>query len=379
MLRDGLFSADAFVEAAKGFILLRLKPGPAESLFGITAAPMAAVADWYGRVVVPNLNLRGDMGNACNRLRDVLRQFDRKKASRPPYVVPDWAEPFMKEGGEKALAAFLEAVHPRKGGRPKRRPSFPDLVKVYRSLEKEGDRIQFCKNAITAFEGRTPSSGRTYKGYAEEVSLLEEMTYCRNDRVKFLAIPGMAKFVPLAKVGFFVKRVEEKAKDCRNPNIILCNCMAAIGEMTKRFPGLTNRRSALDYQEILKVLPVMVTVLDTEGRNNGACARTRASLEAIMESTGAPEALEAYIHNFKAPNCDNDWMRGMTEKYHQKTLPWIRERTGQSFGPDFDTWSRWFAANKNRLFFDARQKRFILNAGAAKAHRAKLAKALKKK
>ncbi|MHC4598776.1 MAG: hypothetical protein ACYS47_07210 [Planctomycetota bacterium] len=377
MLRDGLFSSKAFLEAASGFVLLRLKPGPAESLFGITAAPMAAVADWHGRVVVANLNLRGDITGACTRLKAALRNFDRKKASRPPTPVPPWARDMVKPGGEKTISTFLERVHPRRGGKARSGPSFRDLAKVYRGLEREGEIVAFCTNAFEALEGRTPAEGREYKGYADEVALLEEMAYCRNDRMKFGAIRAFGAFAPVGKIGFFATRAGKKSENCRNPNVVLCNCLTGIGLMAGRYGGVKNRRSALDHREILKVLPFMIEVLDTEGRNNGACRCARGSLETIVRTTGAPEALGAYLHNLKAPKCDSDWMRTMTDKYHAKALAWLQEATGFAFDADFDAWAKWYAACRNRLVYHAGSKRFVLDGRAAKAYRAKLARALR--
>ncbi|MHC4777772.1 MAG: hypothetical protein ACYTFG_04250, partial [Planctomycetota bacterium] len=206
MLRDGLFSADEFVKASRGFVLLRLKPGPAEALFGITAAPMAAVADWHGRVTVPNLNLRGDISGACSRLQSILKGFDFKKASRPPADLPNWGEEMVKPGGDKSVASFLEKVHPVRGGRGRARPGLRELQALFKSLEMEGQLIQFCKNTFTALKSRTPARGREYKGYEEEVALLEEMTHCRNDRIKFDAIRTMGEFGPVNRIGFFVAR-----------------------------------------------------------------------------------------------------------------------------------------------------------------------------
>jgi hypothetical protein len=173
--------------------------------------------------------------------------------------------------------------------------------------------------------------------------------------------------------------VEEKNKDCCNPNVVLCNGMSAIGVMVGRFPGVTNRRSVLDHFEILGVLPAMVHVLDTEGRNNGACGASRGSLEAIIEATGAPEALEAYLHNLKAPKCDSEWMRKHTARYHGQALAYLQEVTGRSFGTDFDTWRTWFSANEGRLVYHSGRKRFVVDPRSARAYRAHLARALRRK
>jgi hypothetical protein len=377
VLRDGLFSSKAFVEASGGFVLLRLKPGPAESFFGITAAPMAAVADWHGRVVVPNLNLRGDIEGACARLRATLGTFDVRKASRPPYRAPDWARAMMKPKGKPAVAAFLENIHPRKGGPPRIPFSLRDLADVYGALELEGEVIAFCRNLFEALKSRTPAPGRAYKGYEKETDFLETVTFCRNDRMKFEALRTYGAFAPVGRIGFFVERAKKKSENCRNPNVVLCNCLTGIGLLAGRFPGVSNRRTALEHGEILSVLPFLTEVLDTEGRNNGACRCARTALETIVRATGAPEALRAYLHNLKAPKCDSDWMRNMTKKYHAGALEWLRKTTGLDLGPDFGAWTKWYAAGRRRLAYHAGSGRFVLDARAAKAYRARIAKALR--
>jgi hypothetical protein len=351
------------VTASKGYVLLRLKPGPAESLFGITAAPNAAVADWHGRVTVSDLNLRGDVAGACARLLDVLREFDFKAATQPPFSVPIWAKALVTASGAEAMAAFLESE-------PK---AIEKLGKLLRSLDREGELIYFCDNYFAACEARTPTGGAAYPGYSAEVALVEEMTWCRNDRIKFNAIACYGRFAPLSGIAFLIERADERAKECRNPNIILCNAMTAIGDMAARFPGVSDPRTALERKMIVKTLPALVAVLDGEGRNNGACRNASRSIEIIAEKTGAPEALEAYIHNFNAPPCHSQWMIDYTARYCERALPWLRERTGLDLDADYDAWCRWFRKNKDDLFFDSERKMFVVNAKAARDFRKKLA------
>ncbi|MCU0723977.1 MAG: hypothetical protein MUC63_10260, partial [Planctomycetes bacterium] len=178
-------------------MLLRLTPGPAEALFGITAAPMAAVADGHGRVLVSDLNLRGDVRSACSELARALQAFDPRKAANPPYAPPKWAEAFVRPDGAKAMGAFLEQVHPRLGAKPSTRIPFEELKKIYPALEADGALIRFCENYFAACLERAPDPGREHKGHEEESALLEEMTFCRNDGVKFKAIDAYARFAPL--------------------------------------------------------------------------------------------------------------------------------------------------------------------------------------
>jgi hypothetical protein len=174
-----------------------------------------------------------------------------------------------------------------------------------------------------------------------------------------------------------VARAAEKEKNCRNPNVVLCNCITGIGLVARRFSGVTDKRTAKDHLEIMKILPFLTEVLDSEGRNNSACARARSSIESIVETTGAPEALEAYLHTLKAPKCDSDWMRKMTDRFHAKSLEWLKTATGQGLPVDFDAWSRWYTQNRNRLVYHVPSKRFVLDSRAAKARRSRIAKALK--
>ena len=87
---------------------------------------MAVVADWHGRVTVRRMNLRGQIPAACTLLKTTLSSFDRREASRPPYRMPDWAEPPVGKRGPEAFASLLGKIH----GSKKRR--FDDVVAVYR-------------------------------------------------------------------------------------------------------------------------------------------------------------------------------------------------------------------------------------------------------
>ncbi len=265
------------------------------------------------------------------------------------------------------MAKYLDRVHPRFGkGKPITR-GFKKLKGLYRSLDREGDLICFCSNYFAACLIRTPAAGKPYRGYSEEVDFLEELTFARNDRIKFDAINCYGRFAPIDRIAFCVKRAARRLEGCRNPNIVLCNTMSAIGAMADRFQGVSDRRTALERKTILATLPALVEVLDTEGRNNGACGRAGRSIEIIIDRTGAPEALRAYIHSFKAPRCDSPFMIDHTARYHEKALQWIRVCTGQEFGVDFDAWTGWFRKKGGSLFYDRKKKKFVVNAAAAKA------------
>ena len=92
---------------------------------------------------------------------------------------------------------------------------------MYRAIDREGEQIRFAESYIEACESRAPKSGDAPKGRAAEITLLEEMTYCLNDKIKFRAIEGYARFAPVGNVSFLVTRAEEKAKDALNPNVVL--------------------------------------------------------------------------------------------------------------------------------------------------------------
>jgi len=356
-------------------VLLRLKPGPAEAMFNITTAPNAVAADWHGRTTVTHIRLRGDIDAACRRLSGILANFDLQKAAEPPFVVPQWARPFVEPDGEQAVTSFLEAVHPIDGGRPATKPSFDQFVQVYRAIDLQYKLIPFCKNYIAACQQRTPAYGTDYPGYDREAALLKEMTFCPNDGVKFKALGGYGRFAPVADVSFFVERAKNRTKDCHNPNVLLCSTLSGIGAMAGRFPGVTDRQSALDRKAILATIPALIEVLDKEGRNNGACKRARGSLETIIEKTGAAEALEGYLHNFKAPHCNSQWMKDYTAKFHQASLDWLKARTGQDLGFDFDAWQAWFQENRQSLYYEPDQGKFVVDAEAAAAFRKRLAEA----
>ncbi|MCU0725511.1 MAG: hypothetical protein MUE73_06955 [Planctomycetes bacterium] len=359
-------------------MLLRLKPGPDESLFGITAAPTIAVADFFGRILVPNLNLRGDIPAACRRMEQALASFDAAKAARPPYGPPPFAAPLLEPDGVEAMERFLAAAHPATGGKPPRGKAFADLAEVYRSLELDGQLVRFCGNYFAAV-GRRAAHLRAGAGPDEEAALLEEMTYCRNDRVKFEAIAAFAKCAPPARASFFARRVAEKTKDCLNPNRVLCACVDGVGFMAMRLPDVTDRASAEAREAVLGALPLLVATLDAEARNNGACRMARDAAWKVALATGAPEALEAFLHALKAPGVNTEWLRDMTEKFRAETHRLLTERTGASPGDDYESFARWYAARKNTLFFDRAAGKFIESPAAAKAFRGKLAAALRER
>jgi hypothetical protein len=352
-------------------VLLRLKPGPDESLFGITAAPTIVVSDWYGRVVAADLNLRGDVPAACRRLAQALASFDAEKAARPPYAPPEGAKPLVAADGAAAMEALLASLRPAKGGKPPRGKSFAALAEVYRSLELDGELIRFCANYFAACGARAPTG-------EEETDLLAEMTYCRNDRVKFEAIAAFAKAAPPARAGFFARRVEEKAKDCLNPNRVLCASLEGVGIMAARLPPVTDRASAECRKAVVDSLPLLARAMAEEARNNAACRLARDSALKIVEATGAPEALAAAVHALESPGVTNDQVRGMTEKFAAESRERLVALTGWAdLGTDYAAWARRCEEKKDVLVYDPSAKRFVENAAAAKAFRAKLAAALR--
>jgi len=331
---------------------------------------MTAVADWHGRVIMPELNLRGDISKACERLKAASAAFDIKEASKAPFRAPLWIQPMLtEEGGAVAMRSYLEEVHPRDGQKSKAKFPFTKLVDVYCRLDTQGIIARFCKHYCAGCEYRAPKFGAYYPGYQEEVKLLEEMSYASNDSIKFLAISTYGKFAPLKKIMFLKEREEAKLKDCQNPNIILCRCANAVGDIAMRCPELENQPDAKVRLLLLKVLPWLSQVLDQEGRNNGACALASESIKEIIAVTGAPQALEAFLHNFKAPSCDSQWMVDYTDRYHENALQWIKDCTGQDFGKDFKAWKRWFDKNKSALYYEPGKMRFVIDARAARVYR----------
>lgn len=355
-------------------MLLRLTPGPAEALFGITAAPMAVIADWHGRVTRTDLNLRGDIPAACRRLRAELRGFDFKEARRPPFEVPDWAASLVQAEGRGAMLAHLEAIHPVGGSRQVERRKLERLACLYRSLDREGELLAFCANYVAACEERAPAYGERYPGHTEEAALLQEMSYCRNDKVKFDAIQCHGRFAPVGDVGFFVERARRRQEGCSNPNVVLCRCLSGIALAVERHPGPRDRDSRRDRREIMSVLPLLVEVLDTEGRNNGACTEALEAIQAIAVRAGAPEALEAWIHNFNGPTPDSEWLEDYTESFLTRTYDWLADQTAQDLGFDFDAWQRWYRENEKKLFYDGEKGRFVLDARAARIFRARVSR-----
>lgn len=99
-------------------------------------------------------------------------------------------------------------------------------------------------------------------------------------------------------------------------------------------------------------------MLDEEPRNNGACRLARDALAAMAERTGAPEALEAFIHSLGGPKPTSDFVREMADRFTAEALEWLRARTGQTFGPDAAAWRRWYEANAPRLRWDPSSGRF---------------------
>jgi hypothetical protein len=147
--------------------------------------------------------------------------------------------------------------------------------------------------------------------------------------------------------------------------------------MARRFTGVRGKSSARDCMEIVKTLPFLSEILDREGRNNSACECASGSIVAIVEATGAPEALEAYIHNFRPPSPSSDWLKKLTDRYVGRKLGWIVACTGMDIGPDFAAWQAWYRKVQSSIFWDGGGRRFVVNARAAKARRARIQKALK--
>ncbi|MEN8149443.1 MAG: hypothetical protein ABFS86_06445 [Planctomycetota bacterium] len=358
---------------AKGYTLLRLKPGPAEAEFGITAAPMAAISDWHGRVLVRRPNLRGSIPAACTLLDRHLDGFDRRAAARPPAELPEWARPLLGERGPREMLSLLTKIHGRK------KPKFGDLVKVYESLDVESRLIAFCGSYLAATAKRVPKYGTSPEGYEDEVRLLESMTFCVNDSIKFRAIDAWAEFAPVGRVAFLVSRAEKKAVSALNPNVVWCRCLGAIGKTAKRFPGARDRASVADRDALVATLPALADALRTASRNNGACRLASESIVAILEATHAPEALGAYLENFLSPGVTSDWLRDYTAKYHARCVPWVEAATGQKLGTDHAAWRKWYAAHEDDLVYSPESKRFRVDAKGAKAARKRLAKLRKKR
>jgi hypothetical protein len=362
-------------------------------MFAITTAPNATVADWHGRIVVANIYIRDDINTACERLESILEDFDYQKAAEPPFQAPEWAVAFPDPDGQAAMSQFLDVVHPLDGRLSKPGTSFEEFAAVYRSLDLESEMIQFCINYIAACQERTPGYGESYPGYEEEAALLKEMTYCRNDGVKFKAMASYGRFAPVSDVLFFSERAENRSVSCRNPNVLLCSALSGIGSMAERFPGVSDKQSAQDYQAILAAIPTLVEVLDEEGRNNSACKRARDSLSLIIKKTGSLEAFEGYLHSFNAPQCDSEWMIDLTERFHAESIRGIpvstyiilsteslqdegtepREPIGPSRSPQsYEEWQLWFQENRESLYYDSEQGGFIIDLEAASAYREKL-------
>lgn len=357
------------MKVAKDFVLIRLEPGPAEHLFGITAAPMAVIADWHGRVQQRRFNLRGEIPAACQRLRDARREFDFRAARRPPFAVPKWAEELVRPGGERAMRDLLEKVHPAaRSKRPDPR-QFEALAELFPALDREGELLTFCTNYRSACEERVPAYGETYRGYEAEVELLRAMTWSHNDRIKFEAIESFGRFAPVGDVGFLLERAERREEQCSNPNVVLCRCLSAVALAVERYPGPQEREARPDYPTIVDLLPALVEVLEREGRNNGACTYALVAIRTIAEHTGAPEALEAYLHEFRPPEPDSEWLVEHTARHLEDNLDWLQRVTREEFGPDFEAWQRWYEKNRTRLYYDAGKGRFVIDARAARAHR----------
>ena len=136
--------------------MLRLTPGPAEARFGITAAPMSAIADWQGRVTVRRIPLRGDIAAACRRLTEAERNFDRRAASRPLHPVPDWAAKLVAPEGTRAADPGQNAVIKRLYWTEENKRKAQKLVAISREL---GAQVKICvsKHARIGIDVDKPS------------------------------------------------------------------------------------------------------------------------------------------------------------------------------------------------------------------------------
>lgn len=357
---------------------MRLEPGPAEKYFGITAAPMAALADWHGRITNPSLSLRGDIKNACNYLKSLIDNFDFDKAGIAPYKTPDWAQPLLNTGNSAAAIKLLEQVHPAKG-KPSSKITFTQIRSVYESLEIESEIIAFCENYIAAVVTRTPKTDEPYAGYTDECELLKAISFTKNDSVKYAAVEAWGKFAPIREVTFLRTRAESRTKDCRNPNVLYCRCLSTVALFANRFEGAVDAESYEDRAALLEMLPFLAEALKKEGRNNSACKNASDSIAALIKATGAPEALDAFIANLEGPKPDSDFLKNMTTKYTERAVGELKALTGEDFGDDATKWRAWFEKNRNMLVYIADKKAFTVDAKAAAAYRAELEKAKKKK
>jgi hypothetical protein len=358
VLRDGLFSSDEFVAASKGYTLLRLTPGPAEARFGITVAPLTAVADWQGRVTVRRLPLRGNITAACRRLVEVERDFDRRAAAKPLHPIPDWATKLVAPEGSRAMAAFLGKVHPARGKAGRRGPSFDDLAKLYREVDRDFEKISLATNYIAGLSGRRTAGRKDVAAWKAESALLKEMSFCANDSVKFKAIDACGAFLPVGEIGFFADRAARRTEDCLNPNVVLCRSAGAVGKAASRLPADADDG---ERKAVLGALPFLTEILDREGRNNSACALARGSIEAIAQSTGSPRALKAYLHCFKDSRADTEWMRRFTDRFNEAAAKWLTGVTGQDLRTDRKAWEAWLGKTSRKLVFD--RKRGVFRPG----------------
>ncbi|MFA4985649.1 MAG: hypothetical protein WC712_03605, partial [Candidatus Brocadiia bacterium] len=235
-----------------------------------------------------------------------------------------------------------------------------------------------CENYAAAVVKRTPTYGTEFKGYREECDLLAQMTYARNDSIKFSAIDAWGKFAPVGDIDFLRVRAEARSKDCNNPNVVLMRCLTAVGALAARFGGATNASSCADRDKLIAILPMLVNVLDSETRNNGACGGASGAIKAIIVSTGAPEALSAFIHNLGGPVASDKWLQDFTAKYKTSAAQELKALTGQDFGVEMAPWTTWFDRNKDNLFYDANKKAFVIDARAAAEFRKGLAAARRK-
>ncbi len=337
---------------AKQYTLLRLTPGPAEARFGITAAPMAVIADYRGRVTVRRVYLRDEVNAASRRLKDLAAKFDRRAAERPLTEIPDWAEDVVAEGGGKVMAAFLEKVHPTSGREPRRGPKFADLVALYGKIDRDYEKIGLATNYIAALKDRRTANRKDVKAWQAEAGLLKEMTFCVNDSVKFAALKACGDFLPVGEIGFFPERAARKAENCLNPNVLLCRAAEAVGKTAARLPADAERD---DRRAVLRAVPFLAEILTREGRNNGACTLARKSLESVATATGEPSVLTAYLACFCTTEGETEWLAKFTTRFNLAAAEWLESVTGMKFGPDPKAWSGWLKSVGSKLTWDRKR------------------------
>lgn len=318
---------------------------------------MFALADWHGRVVDGSLRIPGELPAARAVLAQALDRFDRKRAERPPFKPPAWAAALLALDGGEAMAAFLESAHGGKGAAAKRPGTFQDLAGIYRSLDVERDLMAFARNYLEACRKLAPEGVASRPGQEAEGDLLQEITFCRNDKVKFEALETCGRCLPLDRAAFFAARAKRAWEGARNGNVVLISCLGGLQAMAARVaggapPGLARLLAA--------ELAFPARVLQTEERNNSACQLAARAIEAILDATGAPEALEAYINCLRPPRSEATFIIAMTERFRVQAAEKLASWTGQRLGTEEAAWRGWYAKNRASLVYDRARGRFAV-------------------